>query len=373
MKTRILLLGAGGATGRTCLGILAADPNVALTVAGRNPRRLRELCASLPVVCCCETIDFDALAHDGVTLVELALHADVVVNCAGPSHHHSKSVAAIVMMCGAVYIDPGLDRDTIDRLNRCRPADGVAVVQTGVQPGISELAVRLLAQRLGGRADSIVAWCGGLQPLTRAAAADYLAGLTMAHAGPVVRRAGVPVRMRPTDASPPPPGVFPPSARGRIHLDAETAAAGEHIGAADIEWMNMIDGDRTERLIQSYYGATGQAPTTAAEIDRLCAAATADLFGREQYFALLVRARRDGRTSSFLLRARDSYAVTGATTAWAATHAHSLPAGIHRLATLDSSIALVEDPQLSATARVHIADSTTEQAERHDSYEQGLL
>nr|WP_156371201.1 saccharopine dehydrogenase NADP-binding domain-containing protein [Nocardia arizonensis] len=363
MRTRVLLLGATGAVGRACLRLLAADPRVVVTVAGRRA------VGGHPPPAADHTLDLAAIASDGVRLLALAKDADVVVNCAGPSHAYSRSVATVVMLCGAAYVDPGLDRATMEQLRRRMPGDGVAVVQTGVQPGVSGLALRMLAEQLGGTADRMTAWCGGLQPLTPAAVAEYLNDLGGRGASTLLRH-GVRAPVSPARVSPPPPGVFPDSARGHAHLDDEVAEVASHLGVPDVEWVNVTDAVRTEHAIRRWQ-LDGAAPDPAS-IEQMCAAARLDLFGRRPYFTLFARASRGAREAGFLLRTHDSYALTGAVTAWAATAATAVRPGIHPLWSVPEAGVLVRElPRRAAGTELLLGADTA--VPPRPTYEEGAL
>ncbi|MGW4369315.1 saccharopine dehydrogenase NADP-binding domain-containing protein [Nocardia takedensis] len=342
MTTRVLLLGATGAVGRACLDALAADPEVTITLAGRDPAAHRAL--RTPGVRVAEQrLDLAALSTDGARLLDLAKRADVVVNCAGPSHRLSRSVAAVVMLCGAAYVDPGLNRATMERIRRHMPHDAVAVVQTGVQPGLSGLAVRGLAEFLGG-ADRVRAWCGGLQPLTAAAVAEYLA--EAADGRSAVLRDHSPIRLRPSEVGDPPRAIFPPTARGHAHLDDEIVAVAERFAIPDLEWFNVTDHPAIER-------ALGRLDEDAsAAVERIRAAAHLDLFGRDPYFTLFARADRGDEHAAYLLSARDSYAVTGTITAWAARTATTAPPGLHPLWSLPRAAELTARLRLVPGLRI---------------------
>ncbi|WP_051133135.1 saccharopine dehydrogenase NADP-binding domain-containing protein [Nocardia paucivorans] len=375
--TRILLLGATGAVGRACLSALSADPRSEIIVAGRAPGRVAELCAGPATRPAPEPIDLAALTdgHDR-RLAELVRTVDVVVNCAGPSHRYGIAVAEIALRGHSAYVDPGLDESQLHRLQRIAPADGVALVQAGIQPGLSGVALRLAADRLGGRADALTAWCGGLQPLTRAAVHEYLAGLTAGNGGvSTVRRAGMRVRVRPHEVAPAPAPWFPHTAQPHVHLDTETEIVSEAVRARDVEWVNVTDGEHTVRAIRDLRSAGSAAPPSDTAVDTVLAAAELDLFGREPYFTLLATARSAERAATFLLRTRDSYAVTGAVTAWAARTVTALPAGVHPLRSIPNPQALMAElsglvPGTEARVIDGAADMTTD---HRDLVEEGVL
>jgi hypothetical protein len=375
--TRILLLGATGAVGRACLTALVDDPGLEITVAGRDPRHVAELCAGASARPAPRPVDLAALAagHDS-GLAELVRTADVVVNCAGPSHRYSVPIAETALRGDSAYVDPGLDEPQLERLRRIAPPGGAALVQTGVQPGLSGLALRIAADRFGGRAEALTAWCGGLQPLTRAAVHEYLDSITVGSGGAsTVRRAGVRVRIRPHEVAAAPTPWFPDTAQSHAHLDAETEIVADTVGARDVEWVNVTDGEHTVRAIQDLRVSGSAAPPSETAVDTVLAASELDLFGRDPYFTLIATARSGGEAATFLLRARDSYAVSGAVVAWAARAVTTLPAGIHPLRSIPDPWAMsAELAGLAPGTEVHVIDGAGGVATDHrDLVEEGVL
>lgn len=297
---KVLLLGSTGAVGRGCLDALAnrADPGLEVRTA---------------------RVD----VTDRSAVVAAATGCDVVVNCAGPSQRFSAQVAEAVIAAGVPYVDPGGDQVLLDRLAAAEPAVPV-LLQAGVQPGLSGLLLRALARDR--EVDEITAWCGGLQPLTRASVLEYLASLhdTSGHPGAalcdgVIRRIGHPER------KPAPAQYFPDSVTARPHLDAETVAVAARLGIGNVLWLNVFDGVHTTRAMQLL--AFDDKNT---DLDAVLAAAKLDLFGRRPYFAIVAEARHGHRvTATAAFSCPDSYRSTGALAAFAARHVTDLPAGVH--------------------------------------------
>ncbi|MFD4365842.1 saccharopine dehydrogenase NADP-binding domain-containing protein [Rhodococcus sp. NPDC058521] len=359
--TRVLLLGATGAVGRSCLKTLVADRSVSVTAAGRDTGRLRTACEAAPGV---QTAVADV--QDVERIGELAAGVDVVVNCAGPSYRYSRSVAESSFAAGAAYVDAGVDEALLQDLRASAP-QVPALVQAGIQPGLSGLALRIAADELGGTPQRLTAWCGGLQPLTGAAIAEYLASLTGNEAGGVstVLRDGARERIHPTDCVQrlaPPRQFFSASATSHAHLDSETASVAAHLAVPNVEWLNVSDGSRTALAVQRMQA--GEANT-----DDVLAASQLDLFGKDPYFTLVAEAERDCAQATFVLTAEDSYAVTGAVAAWAASIVTTMPAGVHPLWEIARPARLLTDlPPLVAGLTIRVDNGDSE-----DAVEEGAL
>jgi hypothetical protein len=307
---KVLLLGATGAVGRSCLDVLMEAEDVSAVLAGRDEARLREVAAA---------------AHGDISTARLDLidgaavtGCDIVINCAGPSHQLSASVAGTAIEAGVPYVDPGGDQALLNSLIATSPAVPV-VLQAGVQPGLSGLLLRELARDLTDQA--LTVWCGGLQKLTPASVLEYLTSLRdrSSHPGAELRGGRI-QRVQHADRSMPPAPYFPDSVTVHPHLDAETLSAAAYLGIENVVWMNVFDGAHTTRAMQ----ALALDGTSDADLSAVLAAARLDMFGRRTYFAIVGVAGI--RTVAF--SCPDSYRVTGATTAYAARLVAGMPAGV---------------------------------------------
>ncbi|WP_219602064.1 saccharopine dehydrogenase NADP-binding domain-containing protein, partial [Nonomuraea indica] len=213
----------------------------------------------------------------------------VVVNCAGPSARVLDTVARAALAAGAAYVD--VAGDQIDRAPlravAAREAGppggpgpgGTAVLGAGMMPGLSALLPRHLAAGFS-RVDRLVAYVGGLDPFTPAAARDYVASLAGGHGTPLAAwRDGGPVR----GALRPARGVRLPGWPGRVsvypYLAAETERLARTLRIAEVEWWTVFDGDRT---LDALARAGDAEPERAAEA--LVLASRLEAFGREPYF-----------------------------------------------------------------------------------------
>ncbi|PJE15179.1 MAG: hypothetical protein CK429_10610 [Mycobacterium sp.] len=311
---KVLLFGATGAVGRSCLDVLTQAGEASVVLAGRDEARLREVATA--------TRGDISIARLDLTDLSVVPGCDVVINCAGPSHRLSASVAGTAIAAGLPYIDPGGDQALLDRLTAAKPAVPV-VLQAGVQPGLSGLLLCELAADLAGDCDDVTAWCGGLQRLTPASVLEYLASLQdgCSHPGAELRGGRI-HRVDRTDRKIPPAGYFSDSVTLHPHLDAETVSVAAHLGIGNVLWMNVFDGMHTTRAMQGLALDGGQ--IRDADLINVSAAAKLDMFGRRPYFAIVGVA--GARTVAFTCP--DSYRVTGATAAYAARLVAGMPAGV---------------------------------------------
>lgn len=302
-------MGGTGAVGSACLDVLTNHP------------------AAAGVQVLTDRVD----VTDVSAVTAAAGGCDVVINCAGPSQRFSAPVAAAVIAAGVAYVDPGGDQALLERI--AAPAVPV-VLQAGVQPGLSGLLLRFLAQRRTG-IDEITAWCGGLQALTRASVLEYLASLhdTRSHPGAALR-AGVIRRLGPGERKPAPAQYFPDSATVHPHLDAETVAVSAQLGIGNVLWLNVFDGVHTTRAMQLLTLDDQQ-----RDWEAVLAAAKLDLFGRLPYFAIVAEGRGTGGaqagTTTVAFSCSDSYRSTGALAAFAALHVTDMAPGVHPLSGID--------------------------------------
>lgn len=318
----VLLFGATGAVGRSCLDVLIRRLDASLVIAGRDERSLREVASAAAgsgpgnvEVACLDLTDAAAVAA-------AVPGYDVVINCAGPSHRLSELVAGVAIGAGVPYVDPGGDQALLDRLTAAVPEVPV-VLQAGVQPGVSGLVLRVLAQHRTAENDGITVWCGGLQHLTSASVLEYLATLGDPHSHPgAALRQGMIHRVGRSDTRPAPARYFSESVTVHPHLDAETISVAAHLGIADVLWMNVFDGVRTTRAMQVL--ALDEERRHTTDLDAVLAAAKLDLFGRRPYFAIVGSV---GATT-VAFSCPDSYRITGAAAAFAAEHIAKLPAGV---------------------------------------------
>jgi len=322
----LLLFGSTGAVGASCLDVLTRSGEASLLIAGRDDARLREVASTIQADVEIARIDIaDASAVSAAVKL-----CDVVINCAGPSRRFSAQVAGAAIAAGVPYVDPGGEQALLDLL--AEAGTGVPVVlQAGVQPGLSGLLLRVLAEHRTDNVDGVTIWCGGLQHLTPAAVLEYVASLhdTYRHPGAALRD-GVIRRAGQDECKPVPPQYFPDSVTVRPHLDTETVAVAAHLGIGNILWMNVFGGVHTTRAMQ-LLAVGGEGPRSQGDLGDVLAAAKLDLFGRQPYFSIVGGVG----STTVAFTCPDSYRVTGAVAAYAAQHIADMPAGIRPLWTVD--------------------------------------
>jgi len=367
---RVLLFGGTGAVGASCLDLLTKSGDMSLLIAGRDEARLREVASTVHA-------DVEIIRVDvaDVPAVSAAVaHCDVVINCAGPSQCHSDQVAAAAIAAGVPYVDPGGDHALLGRL--AAACTGVPVVlQAGVQPGLSGLLLRVLALHRSDKIDDVTAWCGGLQHLTAASVLEYAASLrdTDSHPGAVLRD-GVIRRIGHDELKSPPTQYFPGSVTARPHLDAETVAVAAHLGVGNVCWMNVFDGVHTTLAMQQL-AVDGDRRGGEADLGDVLTAAKLDLFGRQQYFAIVATARGLAGSTTVAFTCPDSYRVTGALVAFAAQRVAGLPAGARAFWSIDEPQRALEFvtevvPEAEATL---VDDSMVGALDQRQMIEEGSL
>jgi hypothetical protein len=315
--TNVLLLGATGAVGASCLDVLARRGDVSVLIAGRDEARLRERAVAARADV--EIARLDATDTSAVTAA--VKHRDVVINCAGPSYRLSAAVAAAAIAARVPYVDPGGDHALLDQLTAAGTSVPV-VLQAGVQPGLSGLLLRVLASHRS--IDGVTAWCGGLQHLTTASVLEYLASLRDTHSHPGVALCdGTIRRVGHGQCKPAPAQYFPDSVTARPHLDAETVAVAAHLGIDNLWWMNVFDGTHTTRSMGLL-----AVDDDRASLGGVLAASKLDLFGRQPYFAIICSAEASAESTTVAFTCGDSYRVTGACAAFAAGRVADMPAGV---------------------------------------------
>jgi hypothetical protein len=312
----VLLLGSTGAAGASCLDVLTRRGDVSVLLAGRDEALLRERASATRADV--EVARLDIADTPAVTAA--VTRCDVVINCAGPSRRLSAAVAGAAIAARVPYVDPGGDQALLDRL--VAAGTGVPVVlQVGVQPGLSGLLLRVLAPNRS--IDSVTAWCGGQQHLTRASVLEYLASLRDPHRHSGAALVEGAIRRVSHDACKPTPAqYFPGSVTARPHLDAETVAVAKYLGIDNLWWMNVFDGVRTTRAMQLM-----AFDDERSGLGDVLAASKLDLFGRQPYFAIVCSAEAIAGSTTVAFTCGDSYRVTGACAAFAAGHVAGMPAG----------------------------------------------
>lgn len=308
------LLGASGAVGHAAIEELQALAVGELRLGGR---RISEIPDRVGTVCAVDIYDDHALAR-------FCVGCRVVVNCAGPSHRFLDRVAHAALSAGADYVDAAGDDPVHERLATRGPSlrGRTVIISAGMMPGLSGLLPRWLARQGFDRVDCLTAYVGGLDRFTLAAAGDYLASLgngygeSLAawHGGRRTPRTLEPLR----DVELP---FFAGPVSAHPFLGTETERFARALQVEEVSWYNVFGDGRVLAAIGRLRGtiqASGDLDAAAAE---LAGAAEIDIAGRTPYQLLVFQldGQADGTamTRSLMLRARDSYRLTGAVAAFA--------------------------------------------------------
>ncbi|WP_165988995.1 saccharopine dehydrogenase NADP-binding domain-containing protein [Streptomyces sp. YIM 98790] len=352
----IAVLGGYGAVGAAALRAVAERrPGATVRIGGRDEARAAALLDSLGLKGEARPVDL----HDGRSLAGFCHGARLVLNCAGPSYLVVDRVAWAAMASGADYVDPGGDEPAFEALHRPGTYTRTAVLTAGMQPGLTGLLPRHLARSMTDPR-ALTAYVGTMDRLTPAGAADYLLSLGGSYGdAQAAIRGGIRVERE----LEPRTGIELPYAGRRLdaypYLSYETRGMAEETGLAEVDWFNVFEGGaHMMNCLSRLQGAMRGESDVAAAAAELTRAAALDLFGKEPFQLMLFELTGGHRgrpaTRSLVLRARDTYALTGLTSALAALDVLDgrIGPGIHFAASaLDSAAvvrALRETPEVTS-------------------------
>jgi len=297
-----------------------------LRLGGRDGGRAAALAKSLTVPATGHTVD----AADPADLDRICAGAAVVLNCAGPAYRIGDRVAAAAGRAGTGYIDAAGDdafRSELAGAGWPRPAGWTAVISAGVMPGLTGLLPRYAAATMPGPVTRLLAYVGGRDRFTHAAAADYVA-VGAAFGEPLAawrRGVRVPRALVPLAGATLP--FFPEPVTAQPYLSGETERVARDLGLDEVDWYSVFTG-------QHVLAALRQPDADRARMaERLRRAADLDLFGRSAY-QLLVLELTGAVSSTVVLRGTGASALTGSVAAVAvrAVLAGSVPPGVHHAA-----------------------------------------
>jgi len=324
----LAVLGAYGDVGsQATRQLLALGP---LRIGGRDIAAARRLAAQWPAARLeCRAVD----VRDRASLRAFVEGCRIVVNCAGPSHAMGDLAALEALRAGADYVDVAgddalhrkLDRDVLARAGR------TAVLSCGLQPGLTGLLPRWMAQHAFDGVHHLVSYFGVLDRFTEVAADDYLQGADDGISEPLAAwRQG---RRRPR-ASTRQQGVhvpfFPGAATVLPFLDAEGERLARALRLERGDWHTVLVGE-------SIRGAFDRARSLERReaIAALRRASLLDLAGRDPYVLLLVQLEGQHAGApvarTLMVRGHGNAALTG-TMAALTVHAIAqgeLPPGCH--------------------------------------------
>lgn len=328
-------MGGYGAVGRTTARLLRAW-GCRLRIGGRDRDAARRF-ADEALDGACEAMAVDI--GDPGSMGRFCADCDVVVNCAGPSHVVLDRVAGVAFAAGAGYVDPGGDEPLHDLLAGAGlpPAGRTAVLSAGMMPGLTGLLPRWLA--VGGpvRPTRLTAYVSSRDRFTPASAGDYLLSLDGTDGA---SRAAWRHREKVTGVLRPLIDVELPFFPGRVNAYPYFNAEAERLALAlrldTVDWYNIFDGGaRMLAAVGRLQEAVANGANLLGAAADLCREAELELFGREpvQRFVFQLDGESDvgpvRRTA--VLRARDTYELTGLVTALAvaAVTARDIGPGLH--------------------------------------------
>lgn len=326
------LLGCGGAVGSAAAGFLTAEGGIHLRGGRRRVQERRDG-------------RFEIMAVDAGDCHALARFCDgcrVIVNCAGPSFLIGDRVARAAAAVGADYVD-AFGGGRLERLlaSWTEPDGPAFVVSAGVFPGLSGLLPRWLARQDFEQVERLRVFAGGRERCTAAGGADVLLsaldgfgtpgavwaeGRVLAGSAPALENAEIP--------------GFP----GRVHaqpfLSREMERIAGALGLAGAEWYNVTPSPLIPEAIARACGRLESGENLAEAVAELVRIADLEMAGRASYYVMAAEmaGRRQGRAASrrVVLRAADSYRLSGTIAALAALHLleGKTLAGVHRAAEL---------------------------------------
>lgn len=245
--------------------------------------------------------------NDGPALAAFARSCDVLLNCAGPSWRVEERAAHAALHADAHYVDAAgpTHLDPAQWRGRC------AVLGAGLQPGLTGLLPRWLAEQAFTQVRGLTSYFGVRDHFTAVAADDFLQGAVDGSSEPLAawhngRRSRALRRQR---------EVSVPCFPGQVHLLPYLNLEGERL-AMDLnleagQWFNVITDGYVLRALDQAHGLP-----RADAVQRLCDASRLDMSGQAPFVTLLLQL--DGRhhdqalTRSLVLSGAGNAALTGA-------------------------------------------------------------
>lgn len=174
---RVAIIGGYGAIGAVVARELHQHTDAELVLAGRDLSRASDAAASFGQRVSGRRTDLFAPE----SLAELCRDSDLIVNCAGPSHHVRDRVVRAATAAGRHFVDAGGAEATFPALTATwhdpEQAGLVAIVDAGWIPGLSGVLTHLLAKRAREqfeRVQRIELWFGDRSAWSHTAVIDIL-------------------------------------------------------------------------------------------------------------------------------------------------------------------------------------------------------
>ncbi|MBT2297499.1 saccharopine dehydrogenase NADP-binding domain-containing protein [Pseudomonas fluorescens] len=355
----ISVLGASGDVGlasvRALLSLGLDELRLGGRDAGKGARCLATLQQQWPTARLhWVTVDF----NDAPAMAAFADGCDVLLNCAGPSWRMGDRCAQAALQARAHYVDAAGDV-TLDPklwLDRC------AVLGAGLQPGLTGLLPRWLAQRDFTQVHRLHSYFGLRDQFTLVAADDFLQGATDGSSEPLAawhngRRSRALTRRR--DVALP---CFPGQVQVLPYLNHEGERLAMDLRLEVGQWFNVIiDGYVLKALDLAHSLPRAEAT------QRLRQASLLDLSAQAPFVTLLLQldGQFDGQpiTRSVVLGGSGNAALTGAMAAVTVTGVaqDEIPAGCHHAAqVLRPAISFERLQRTSAISALRVMDTPIE-------------
>lgn len=355
-----------------------------LRLIGRSAKRLTALAdavhTSYPHIAVTTYPDCfsDATTHPAAWPGRPLAGVDIFINTAGPGYVLAPIFADYCARAGIPYVDPAGDPTILDNLAQqlagTVQVTAPIILGAGIQPGLSGVMVRALAEKAGD-GGVVTIYAGGAQPTTPAAVQEFVESVDSG-----MRFAGmqwldgthVPTQLSDADLAAA-AAEFSATATAHPHCDLEIGRAASHTPHAGVtvQWNNINDAPHTQVEIQKYMAGD-------STLQNVLDAADMDNFGRKHYFRMEGTAvTRSGDMWRSTLNCTDSFLVTASVTVQAAhailapPTAQAIPAGLYMPCDLDSAQSwwqgVMEDPTGTYAPAIHLVDNA------HTGDEEGEL
>ncbi|MGR4972573.1 saccharopine dehydrogenase NADP-binding domain-containing protein [Pseudomonas sp. LARHCG127] len=302
------VLGASGDVGLASARALLSLGVNELRLGGRDARNGARCLASLQQQWPDARLHWTAVDfNDAAALAGFAHGCDVMLNCAGPSWRLEDRAARAALQTDAHYVDAAgeVALEPSQWHNRC------AVLGAGLQPGLTGLLPRWLAQQAFSGVQGLTSYFGLRDQFTAVAADDFLQGAVDGTSEPLAAwRNGRCSRALRRSRD-----VLLPCFPGQVHLLPYLNREGECL-AMDLRldvghWFNVITDGHVLKTLDLAHSLP-----RADAVQRLCEASRLDLSGQAPFVTLLLQLDGvwDGqaRTRSLVLSGTGNASLTGA-------------------------------------------------------------
>ncbi|WLI43674.1 saccharopine dehydrogenase NADP-binding domain-containing protein [Pseudomonas beijingensis] len=302
------VLGASGDVGLASARALLSLGVNELRLGGRDPRSGAHCLASLQQQWPDARLQWTAVDfNDAPALAGFARGCDVLLNCAGPAWRLGDRAARAALQADAHYVDAAgeMTLEPSQWPNRC------AVLGAGLQPGLTGLLPRWLAERAFTQVQGLTSYFGLRAPFTAVAADDFLQGAVDGTSEPLAAwRNGRCSRALRRSRD-----VVLPCFPGQVHVLPYLNQEGERLAmdlSLDVgQWFNVITDGHVLKALDLAHSLP-----RAEAVQRLCEASLLDLSGQAPFVTLLLQldGQWDGqaRTRSLVLSGAGNAALTGA-------------------------------------------------------------